>query len=190
MDASAVLALTQIGQPDVGELANSYPELLADLQPLNAVQTAATFAGLLARPELQANCLRLEALVHFAALHCMGSKAPTKGFIRRAFDRLTEGYYGMAEDPAEDLFVALVNTPNGNFRVFEGIREGNAFHLQSILNVVESMPTSGRFGRLRRSVENLLKISDAVAERARVQANMLGQESPLKRFPADQVSDL
>lgn len=190
MGASALLALTQLGQPEIGDLANSFPELLAEFRSLNPVQTAATFAGLLARPELQANCLRLEALVHFAALHCKASKAPTKGFIRRAFDRLAEGYCGTAEDPVEDLFAALVNTPSGNFRVFEGIREGNAFHLQNVLNVVESMPAGGKFDRLRTSIENLLKISDTVAERACVQENVLGQELPLKTLPAALASDL
>jgi hypothetical protein len=48
MDASAILAMMQIGQPNIGALANSYSDLLAELRPLNAVQTAATFAGLLA----------------------------------------------------------------------------------------------------------------------------------------------
>jgi hypothetical protein len=190
MDASAILAMTQLGQPSIGELANSYADLVAEFRPLNAVQTAATFAGLLSKPELQANCLRLEALVHFATLHCGGSKNPTKGFIRRSFDGLTEGYCGMAEDPAEDLFTALVNTPKGNFRVFEGIREGNAFHLQRILNIIEAMPDGEPFARFRSCVEDLLKISDAVAERASVQENVLGCELPLKSLPAEHASDL
>lgn len=191
MDPSALLAMVEeFRQTTVGKLANSHSELVAEFQPLNAVQTAASFAGLLAKPELQANCLRLEALVHFAVLYCHGSKAPTKGFIRRAFDCLTEGYCGIQEDPAEDLFVALVSTPRGNFRVFEGIREGNAFHLQSILKVVESMPTRGQYGRLRPSIENLLKISDLVAERARLPENILGQELPIQCLPGDLVSDL
>lgn len=95
----------------------------------------------------------------------------------------------MAEDPAEDLFVALVNTTSGNFRVFEGIREGNAFHLQNVLNVVEGMPTGGGFERLRACVDSLLKISEAVAQRADVRENMHGQKSPLKSLPADLITD-
>jgi hypothetical protein len=32
------------------------------------------------------------------------------------------------------------HTPRGNFRIFEGVLEGAGFHLQRILNIVESMP--------------------------------------------------
>ena len=39
------------------------------------------------------------------------------------------------EDPAEDVFASLVSTPSGNFKILEGIREANGFHLQRILNV-------------------------------------------------------
>ena len=108
------------GQLRVEELAKSIPELLTELRPLSAIKTAATFAGLLTQPALQANCLRLEALAHFSLLYCKRWEAPAKGFVRRAFDCLSEGYFGGQEDPAEDVFVALVNTPRGNWRVFEG----------------------------------------------------------------------
>ena len=166
MDPSALLAL--LSQVAIEELANGYPSLLAELRPLGAVKTAAVFAGLLTRAELQANCLRLEALVHLAAAYCEGSGSPTTGFLRRAFDSVSEGYCGAQEDPSEDVFVALVNTPRGNFRVFEGIREGNAFHLQRILNVIETMPVGAAYDRLRASVESLLRISEAIAGRSAI----------------------
>jgi hypothetical protein len=127
MDPSELLALSS--QMGMQELADSYPALLAELRPLGAVRTAAAFGGLLTRAELQANCLRLEALVHLAALHCEGSGSPTTGFVRRAFDSLSEGSCGVQEDPSEDVFVALVNTPRGNFRVFEGELPSRALHL-------------------------------------------------------------
>jgi hypothetical protein len=109
--------------------------------------------------------------------------APAQVFVRRSFERLGNGYCGLAEDPAEGVFVTLVNTPKGNFRVFEGIREGTGFHLQRILNVVESMPSNPPFTRIRESVECLLKLSDAVAERAGVVENTLGQALPLDAIP-------
>jgi hypothetical protein len=65
MDPSALLGLPQLGQPEIGKLAGGHRELLVELRSLSPVQTAATFSGLLTKPELQANCLRLEALVHF-----------------------------------------------------------------------------------------------------------------------------
>ncbi len=142
-------------------------------------------------PELQANCLRIEALVHLAVAYCEGRLAPTKGFAIRSFEGLGDGYCGWMEDPAEDVFVSLVNTPQGNFRIFEGIREGTGFHLQRILNVVERMPERAPYDRLCSSVECLLKLSDAVAARAGVRENSLGQETPLNALPrgiADRLS--
>ena len=47
------------------------------------------------------------------------------------------------EDPSEDVFVTLVNTPRGNYRIFEGISEGAGFYLQRVLNVIEKMPKRG-----------------------------------------------
>jgi hypothetical protein len=89
----------------------------------------------------------------------------------------------MAEDPAEDVFVSLVSTPRGNFRVFEGIREGTGFHLQRILNVLESMPVEQPFLGIRDTAESLLKLSEAVAERAGVKEGTLGEEMPLRAVP-------
>ena len=157
--------------------------LLAQLRELDPIKTAATFAGLLAVPELQANCFRIEALVHLAATYCEGRTDPTGEFVRRSFERLGDGYCGLMEDPAEDVFVTLVNTPRGNFRIFEGIREATGFHLQRILNVVETMPEREPFRRLRSSVDCMLKLSDAVAERAGIRENSLGQETPLLALP-------
>ncbi len=126
----------------IKEIAEDYPQVIANLQQSEPVQTAATFAGLLTMLELQANCIRLEALVHLSVAYCGGLSQPTRESARSNFDRLGEGYCGRMEDPAEDEFVALVNTPRGNFRrSFKGVREGTlAFALQRILNVIEDMP--------------------------------------------------
>src|SRR3990172_1009810 len=165
--------------PSIDKIENENADLIADLRRLEPTKTAATFAGLLTLPELQANCLRIEALVHLAAAYCEGRSAPTRGFVMRSFERVGEGYCGRMEDPAEDVFLALVNTPRGNFRIFEGIREGNGFCLQRILNVVETMPDTPACNRIRSSIDCLLKLSEAVAARAGLPENSLGGELPL-----------
>jgi hypothetical protein len=89
------------------------------------------------------------------------------------------------EDPSEDVFVTLVNTPRGNFRVFEGVRDGTGFHLQRLLNVVETMPDREPFNRIRGTINCLLKLSEAIAERAGVRENALGQEMPIEALPTE-----
>ena len=165
--------------PTMERIAEAHPDIIAELRKLDPLKTAASFAGFLAMPELQANCFRIEALVHLAAAYCEGRTAPTNGFIRRSFERLGNGYCGAMEDPSEDVFVTLVNTSRGNFRIFEGIREATGFYLQRILNIVERMPEHTPYNRIRSSIECLLKLSDAVAARACVRENSLGQEFPL-----------
>src|ERR1700722_13016170 len=88
----------------IEEIAEECPDVIADLRRLEPVAAAATFAGLLAAPELQANCIRLEALVHLSVAYCAGGLAPTHESVRHNFDRLDEGYCGRMEDPAEDEF--------------------------------------------------------------------------------------
>jgi hypothetical protein len=172
-----------LGGPSLESLAKSHPMLVTEFRDLEPVGTAASFSGLLTAPQLQANCYRLEYLVHLALAYCEGDSHPNQALVQRSFKILGDGFCGMAEDPAEDVFVALVNTPRGNFRVFEGIREGNSFHLQRILNVVESMPPKPPFKGVQEAVEALLKISDAVAERAGLTQGTLGQEMPLRAVP-------
>jgi len=171
--------------PTIERIAQAHRDTIAELRKLDPIKTAATFAGLLTMPELQANCFRIEALAHLAVAYCEGRMTPTKPFVRRSFERLGDGYCGIMEDPSEDVFITLVNTPRGNFRIFEGVREGTAFHLQRILNIVDRMPERARFNRIRSSIECLLKLSDEVAARAGVRENSLGEEMPLKALPKD-----
>src|ERR1700674_4152521 len=151
----------QFGALSLEQVARSHPRLIADLKKLDAVKTAATFAGLLTHPELQANCLTLEILIHLALAYSRGRTMPMQRFFHKSFQILRDGYSGLMEDPAEDVFVSLVNTPAGNFRIFEGLREANGFYLQRILNVVDTMPDDRGYNNLRSSINALLKLSDA-----------------------------
>ncbi|HUY85962.1 MAG TPA: hypothetical protein VMU77_02515, partial [Acidimicrobiales bacterium] len=89
------------------------------------------------------------------------------------------------EDPSEDVFVTLVNSPRGNYRILEGVWEGNGFRLQRVLNVVERMPETAPFAQIRNSVYAMLALSDEIAERAGLRENLLGREMPLDAIPAE-----
>jgi hypothetical protein len=172
----------------VEALAAENPTLIRELESLDPVRTAIAAGSLLTRPQLPANCHRLEALVHLAMAYCQGRRAPTSAFIKRAFETLGRGYCGRMEDPAEDLFSTLVSTAQGNFTIFEGIREANGFHLQRIVNIIDGMPRQEPFGSIRRSVESLLVLGNAIATREGIKPNVLGEENPLSSVP-DGVCD-
>src|SRR5258708_39090195 len=82
----------QLGVPSLGKLAELHAGLIADFKKLDAVKTAATFAGLLTHPELQANCLTLEILIHLALVYCQGRSMPMQGFFLKSFQVLRDGY--------------------------------------------------------------------------------------------------
>lgn len=175
---------SSLEDPSVAELAREYSQVVESFRTLDPVLTAAAFGGLLVLPELQPNCIRLEALVHLAMAYCVGEDTPSSDLVRDTFSSLNQGYCGRAEDPSEDVFAVLVNTSNGNFRIIQGIRESPGFFLQRFLNIVETMPRVGPFVHLLEAVDSLLKLSDLVAARAGVMENGLGQENPVTTFPA------
>ena len=55
---------------------------------------------------------------------------------------------GHMEDPSESVFVGLVDTSQGNFRIFEGLWNGTSFYLQLILDVLETAPREEAFDRM------------------------------------------
>jgi hypothetical protein len=103
--------------------------------------------------------------------------------LSRWYAALGTGRCGALEDPAEDVFVGLVSTPRGNFRVLEGIWESGTFYLQRVINVVESMPTTGAFGELRESVYALLALSEAMCEGASLARYQLGNPTSEESLP-------
>ena len=141
---------------------SSHPDLAAEMKGFDPLKIATTFAGLLTEPELQSNCFRLEILVHLALVFGKGQRTPNRKQITRWFSILDDGPCGRLEDPAEDVFVTLISTSRGNFRVLEGIWESAGFNLQRIVNVVDDMPTAGGLDHLRDSIYALLKLSDII----------------------------
>jgi hypothetical protein len=94
--------------------------VIEHLRGLSPIVTVATFGSLLTVPEMQANCFRIEVMVHLALAYCEGDRAPTQELVARQFERLGRAICGRIEDPAEDVFASRVSTGQGDFRIFEG----------------------------------------------------------------------
>ena len=161
-------------------IASENRKLLKEITSYDPLLIASTFGGLLTVPDLQSNCIRLEILIHCALAFARGQRQPNDKIISRLFARFGRGVAGRYEDPAEDVFVSSIATPRGNFRFLEGVWESAGFHLQRVVNVLESMPSHDR---MRERVYALLRLSDAVCQRARLTRYQLGNETPLKAVP-------
>ena len=192
-DEIPMLPFLGMGHLRLKPFADEHHALLAQLEEYDPLRLAASFAGLLTVPALQSNCLRLEILVHLALTHCHGSRKPNDKLVSRLFTALGEGMAGRYEDPSEDVFVTLIRTPRGNFRVLEGIWEAAGFNLQRVISALERVPSGPRFDYIRNSVYALLRLSDIICERAKLKRYELGNaipESTLGRKHLDSLGSL
>jgi hypothetical protein len=181
----ALRAMFSASNVTVADIADEQQTIVAELAKMDRVTLVATVGSMLASPSLQANAYRLEALLHISMAHALGRQNPSSAFIQNAFTSLGDGICGRLEDPAEDLFSTSVHCRQGNFIVFEGLRESNGFYLQRVLDVIEEMPEKEPFASFRRAVFALLTLSDAVAKRAGVSQFIVGEIVPQADLPKE-----
>ena len=188
-DAAMAAILSQMAGsgPTLADFAENYPATAQQLRRHDPVLTAACFGALLTRPDLLCNTTRLEVLVHLAVSLGQQEKRPQAALVRDNFNALGKGYCGQMEDPAEDVFVGLVRTPRGPFRVLEGLWESSSFFLQRIVNVVEAMPSGGGYDYLRDAIYALLALSELVCSRADLPRYALGADRPAAKLPPKAV---
>lgn len=172
------LSFFGIGNVPLRPIAEQHAQTFSALSEYDPLRLAATFSGLLTVPELQSNCIRLEALVHLAFALGEGSRKPNDKLIGKLFSALGNGIAGRQEDPAEDVFVSVIRTSRGNFRIFEGIWESSAFYLERVVSGIELIPPGKRYDHMREAVFALLRLSDAICERAKLARYELGNAIP------------
>lgn len=149
--------------PIASAVTDKLARVLAKYSPRATVTRS---AGLLTAPNLQANTIRLEVLVHLAVAHCAGKQKPGYAELGRWLNRhLGKTEMSMLEDPVEDVFVTNVDTPAGNRRVFEGIWESNDYFVQVVLDTLVSRKAPQECRDLLQPAFALLRLSDLVAER-------------------------
>ena len=145
------------------------PNLRHQLKPLNSVKSAALVSGLLTNPDLHANTIRIELLVHILLTYSRGKRKLKERQLDSWLNReLSNSMFAHWEDPVEDVFLSNVITEDGNFRIFEGTWENSAFYLQRILNVVRTLPHDSNTQQLRREILAIIKLSEEIATRRKI----------------------
>ena len=160
----------------IEEIAKENKLLIRDLSRYDPTVAIPLLASLLTLPALQSHCIRLEILVALAVVHCRGRK---KANINQAvlwFNQLGKTQCVAGEDPAEDVFVCLVKDGNGDYRLLEGVWEAAGFYTQCVLDVIVTMPDTGQFEQIKKSVHSLLVISDMICEKAGLHRYQLGSD--------------
>ena len=160
----------------IQEIAYDNKALVRDLASYDPTVAVPLLASLLTLPEYQSNCIRLEILVVFAVIYCGGRKKAKMTQVARWFSQIGESLCVIGEDPAEDVFVSLVQDKLGGYRLLEGVWEATGFYTQRVLDVIATMPDAGHFGQIKNSVRALLIISDIVCEKAGLRRYQLGSD--------------
>ncbi|MES2522566.1 MAG: hypothetical protein V4617_07720 [Gemmatimonadota bacterium] len=127
----------------------------------------AAIGGLLTEPAFQAGTIRLELLQHLAVSACRGNHHASASDLRAWVNEILGALpVRSMEDPVEDVFISNVITPDGNFRLFEGIWELNDASVQSVIHALMRMSWARHASPVIPSVRALLAVSEALAERS------------------------
>lgn len=151
--------------------------LCADLSRFSRLETVALLGALLTLPEYQSNCIRLELMVALAVMHCHGQKTPNLNDMGRWYLDIGKSPCVSGEDPAEDVFVTLIQTEEADYRMLEGIWESAGFYTQRVVNVIATMPQEGHFGNLKSTVRAMLVVSEIICERAGLRRYQQGSDT-------------
>jgi len=149
-------------------VARRQQKLCARLRKFSFAHVAEQVAGLLTLAACQAASLRIEALLHLAALYCEGNASPTLAQIREWLnDILLKDSLGQGENAPDDVFVAIAASFAGSNRVFQGSWNEPAAWLQDLMAALLRLRGRPWAETALQEVTALLSVSEAVADRAR-----------------------
>ena len=154
------------------------PRLVRKLREFDRAATISRCAALLTEPNLHANTLRIELLVHLAYLHCRGTKIPSaKNLSHWCNNYLAASLVVRYEDPIDQLFVGNVMTDVGDFRILNGIWNGNDFYLQEFLDAFGGVASTIQDDSAFRSVLALLRLSNSILNKSGLRRWLRGSGS-------------
>jgi hypothetical protein len=179
----------------IGPIEARLAKLAARLDKFDRAATLGMLGGLLTDPDLHANAVRFEVLIHLVALRANGTLRPTAAQLREWLNEILGGdHVGHQEDPPEDVFVSNVVSGAGNSLLFEGIWEANAGYVQAVLYAVTACAREGKqwASHCLRQSSALLNLSTAIAERSGLERNAVGGGRRVGRvqFPTKRIEEL
>ena len=150
----------------IRQLVKEHSELASKLARFSFLEAAQLAGGLSLLPNFHANTLRIEILQHLVAACCRGHSMSSRDDLARWVKLLNNSPMAPFEDPVEDVFVGCVNTASGGFRVLRGLFTEGDFWLERLFRFLEEKQDFPPFQEAFECIRPILKISDAMLERA------------------------
>ncbi|WID99675.1 hypothetical protein QO058_30200 (plasmid) [Bosea vestrisii] len=154
------------------------PAIIRSLTPLDGVALRLMLTGLLLEPAFLANHARILTLLHWTLVLAKGRRPPTKNDLTVLFAAMSDHSSFSYEDPAEDVFVDIVWTPQWGLRIFPGMYTGVGFHLQRLLDTAEQAGDDVADISGVRDVVALLRLSESLAARRRLEVGAFAESEP------------
>ncbi len=149
-----------------------FSELTKALNRCDPAKTCSIAGGLLTIPDFAPENYRLNFFSYLCASSSFGKRRPTIFKVKRWIEKeLGHSPLQRYEDPPEDVFIANVIAPGGNYRIFRGTWEGSDYYLQNVLDVIFLHQDSEQWRQLKDQCRALLKLSEAIAERSKLKRN-------------------
>lgn len=145
-------------------LCQAHEELCGALKEFELEPAVLMISSMETIPELHANTIRIEILIHLAICSCQGTRRSTVEDLRSWLALVDSSPMACQEDPTEDVYVGYICTPDGGFRVYPGIFSNADFILERLLLFLEQKTNFPSFQEAYDSILELLKVSDAVAD--------------------------
>ena len=175
IDIEALLARMALPERP-SEAVAAQPKIASSLQGIALESFVSVLGGLMTEPLLQANHIRLDWAMRLAIAFCRGERTATRQQLDRLINHyLVETKVSHREDPNEDFFVVPIGTTAGEFLVLRGQWENGGLLTENVLAAFEALPDAEPKADATRICFALLKLSDAVLRRARLDRYALGQ---------------
>lgn len=146
-------------------LCSAHQELADCLREFDRESAVSLISALETIPNLHGNTIRIEVLLHLAVSRCEGAKQATPDDLRQWIAFMDASPMAPLEDPSEDVFVGYVCTSRGGFRVYQGIFSNADFILERLVHFMAEKTEAPGFGAACDSVIELLRVSDAIADK-------------------------
>ncbi len=169
--AAAVAALEEwfreteeIDEYSFNRIGAKFAGLAADLAAFDPISCVTAIAALSTVAENRNRMVRLDALLHLAAIDCQGTQQPTIDSLNHWLNQMLAGTaVSRREDPSEDLAIGNIMTAAGNYRVFLGDSSNPDYYAQDVLDALQKAPAD--LNSLREECHSVLKLSDLLVER-------------------------